>query len=126
MFPPEKAPANAKREFVSYAHKDLPAKKVRKYASQYDGVDMATLMGADEDNFPLLLKAADGEFEVCWWNSSSGFMTAIDEDAVRSYATLTYLINHAYPRFDSLEDAENWAKTHNWPRKRLGREDPDK
>ena len=45
------------REFVSYAYQDLPRKKIKKYAAQYEGVDMATLIGADEDNFPFLSSA---------------------------------------------------------------------
>ena len=47
-------------EFKSYAHQNLPPKKIKKYATQYAGVDMAALIGADEDNFPLLISAADG------------------------------------------------------------------
>jgi hypothetical protein len=36
--------------FVSYAFQDLSFKKIKKYASQYDGVDMAVLLGQVDDN----------------------------------------------------------------------------
>jgi hypothetical protein len=110
---------NEKCEFVSYAFKDLSHKEIRKYASQYEGVDMATLMGADEDNFPFLVKDTDGGFDVFWWCSYSGLLYMIDEDSVRAYATVAYLMDHAYPRFESIEDAKAWAKSHDWPLKKL-------
>lgn len=103
--------------FVSYAFKDLSHKKIRRYAAQYEGVDMATLMGADEDHFPFLFSDGDGHFDVYWWSTHSGVMTQIDEDSVRAFATVAYLMNHAYPRFDSIEDAEAWAKSRDWPLK---------
>lgn len=111
-------PENEKRQFVSYAFKDLPRKKVVKYASQYEGVDMAALMGADEDNFPFLVKNTDGGFNIHWWNAYSGIMTQIDEDSVRAFATAVYLMDNAYPRFDSIADAEAWVTSHEWPRKK--------
>jgi len=114
-------PEKRANQFVSYAFKDLSHKKVRKYAAQYDGVDMATLMGADEDNFPFLVNDRNGGYDIYWWTTHSGIMTQIDEDSVRAFATMTYLLEHAYPRFESIEDAEEWAKSHEWPSKNLGR-----
>lgn len=110
-------PENRANQFVSYAFKDLSHKKIRKYAAQYQGVDMATLMGADEDHFPFLINNGDGSFDVYWWTTHSGIMTQIDEDAVRAFATVAYLMDHAYPRFASIEDAEAWATSRDWPLK---------
>jgi hypothetical protein len=62
------------RDFVSYAFQDLPRKKIKKYAAQYDGVNMAELMGADEDNYPFLVRSADGEFQVMIWNAYNGMI----------------------------------------------------
>ena len=78
-------------EFVSYAFQDLPRKKIKKYAAQYLGVDMAALI-----------------------------MALLDEDSVRHYATVVYLREHAYPVFAKLCEAEKWAAEHEWPRKARG------
>ncbi len=42
--------------FVSHAFQDLPRKKVVEHGAQYDGIDMAHLMGADEENLLLCRK----------------------------------------------------------------------
>jgi hypothetical protein len=114
-------------DFVSYAFQDLPRKKVKKYAAQYEGVDMAALIGADEDNFPFLIRSdpdsRDDEpdaFEVMVWNAYNGMMARWDEDPVRHYAAVLYLREHAYPVFTSFCEAERWALEHDWPRKPRG------
>lgn len=108
------------REFVDYAFQDLPRKKIKEYAAQYDGVDMAVLIGADQENFPFLIrsdtlctKESGIAFQVMVWNTSIGIMTHLDEDPVRVYATVRYLQENAYPVFETLEEATN----HDWPRK---------
>lgn len=103
-------------EFVCYAHQDLPLKKIKKYAAQYDGIDMAVLIGADEDNFPFLVRSNDGSCTLMFWNKYNGMMEYTDEDPVRAYATDEYLREHAYPTFDSFADAEAYAAAHDWPR----------
>ncbi len=112
------------REFVSYAFQDLPRKKVKKYVTQYEDVDMAALIGADEDNFPFLIRPAPtscdddpSTFQVMVWNAYNGMMVRLDDDLVRHYATVLYLQKHAYPVFASFEDAEKCAAEHEWPRK---------
>jgi hypothetical protein len=112
------------REFVSYAFQDLLRKKIKKYAVQYEGVDMAALIWADEDNFPFLIRqdpnARDDEpyaFQVMVWNAYNGMMAHLDEDSVRHFATVLYLREHAYPVFASFREAEKWAVEHEWPRK---------
>ena len=56
------------RQFISYAHQDLSRKKIIQYAAQYDGVDMAELLGADEDRFPFVVD--DGTVaSVFFWKS---------------------------------------------------------
>ena len=107
------------REFVSYAFRDLPRKKVKMYATQYQGVDMAAFLGADEDNFPFLIRdeLSDRDddpfaFQVMVWNAYNGIMTHLDEDSVRHYATALYLREHAYPVFASFREAETWAADH--------------
>ena len=104
-------------EFVSYAFKDLPRKKIVKFARQYEGVDMAKLMGADEENFPFLVRTSDDEYEAMFWNVYCGMMTILDEDGVRAYAFAHYLRDNAYPVFGSIEEAENYARERDWPRK---------
>ena len=115
------------REFVSYAFQDLPRKKIKKYAAQYEGVDMAALIGADEDNFPFLIRndpdSSDddpGAFHVMVWNAYNGMMERLDEDSVRHYATVLYLREHAYPTFANFREAEKWSVQHDWPRKPRG------
>ena len=112
------------REFISYAFQDLPRKKIKKYAAQYEGVNMAALIGADEDNFPFLIRDGSssrdddpGAFSVMVWNAYNGMMERSDEDSVRHYATVLYLRDHAYPVFASIREAEKWAADHEWPRK---------
>jgi len=105
-------------EFTSYAHQDLPLKKIKKYAAQYVGVNMAELIGADEDNFPFVIRNSDTDYSVMFSNKYKGMMVHLDDDSVRAYATVQYLIvEHAYPSFDSIADAEAYAVAHHWPRK---------
>jgi hypothetical protein len=104
-------------QFVSYAFRDLPRKKIVKYARQYEGVDMARLIGADEENFPFLIQVSDIDYSVMFWNVYNGMMLHLDEDQVRDYAMAKYLREHAYPVFASLQEAEKWAHEHDWPRK---------
>jgi hypothetical protein len=46
-------------------------------------------------------------------------MIEMNDDSVEDYAFVGYLLEHAYPRFESFADAEQWAKDHDWPRKAL-------
>lgn len=111
-------------QFVSYAFRDLPRKKVVKYAAQYEGVDMAHLMGADEENFPFLIREGEDNYSVMVWNVYNGMTVHLDEDPVRDYATAKYLREHAYPTFASPEKAAKWAQEHDWPRKPRPNEGP--
>ncbi|WP_435009316.1 hypothetical protein P12x_000568 [Tundrisphaera lichenicola] len=52
-----------------------------------------------------------------FWNVYNGMMCHLDEDPVRAHATAKYLLENAYPVFDSPQDAERWAQEHDWPRK---------
>ena len=105
-----------RQEFISYAHQDLSRKKIIKYAEQYDGVDISALIGADESNFPFLIRSGDDQYDILFWNRSCGMMEHHDEDSVRAYATVRYLLDHGYPVFDSDDDAVKYAAEHNWPR----------
>jgi hypothetical protein len=103
--------------FKSYAFRDLTRKKVVKYAAQYEGVDMAELMGADEENFPFLIRRGEDQYMVMFWNVYNGMMVSLDEDSVRQYAMVKYLRENAYPIFNSPEEAERYARERDWPRK---------
>jgi len=103
-------------EFTSYAYQDLPLKKIKKYAAQYNGVDMAALLGADADNFPFLVRWGHDEYELLIWNAYNGAMVHADEDSVFVYAVVQYLLDNAYPVFDSHDAAEHWAIAHDWRR----------
>jgi hypothetical protein len=60
------------QRFVSYAFRDdLSRKKIVKYAAQYDGVDMARLLGADEENLPFLIQDGDIYFVTFLSNTRS-------------------------------------------------------
>ena len=92
-----------------------------------EGVDMAAFIGADKDNFPFLIRPdpscsddEPGAFQVKVWNVYNGVMAYLDEDSVRNYATVMYLLDHAYPVFASIREAEKWAADHEWPRKPRG------
>lgn len=104
-------------QFIDYAFQDLPRKKIVKYARQYEGVNMAEWAGANADRMPFLIQDGPDDFTVMFWNFENGVSMLLDEDSVRHYATVKYLIEHDVPVFRSTADAEDWAKTHNWPRK---------
>jgi hypothetical protein len=115
---------NMTAEFVSYAFQDTSRKKIKKYALQYAGVDMAAVIGADEENLPFLIRHdaecdddEPGAFLVMCWNTYNGIMARLDEDPVREYAVVKYLREHGYPAFANFAEAEKWAIDHNWPRK---------
>ena len=105
-----------KREFISYAHKEFSRKEIVKLARQYEGVNMAELIGADEDHFPFVIDEG-ATSNVCIWNPYAGIMVELDEDPVRAYATQLYLRENAYPVFDGFEAAETYSVERNWPRK---------
>ena len=46
-------------------------------------------------------------------------MIEMNDDSVEYYPFVAYLIEHAYSRFESFDDAEQWAKDHDWPRKSI-------
>ncbi|MBT5904114.1 MAG: hypothetical protein HOH58_18605 [Opitutaceae bacterium] len=102
-------------DFKSYAYTELSAKEIREYAIQYDGVDMAKLMGANENRFPFLIQDNEEAHLIVWWIKDGGIKMLHDEDRVRSFATAMYLKENAYPVFKDIKEAENWAKKHDWP-----------
>jgi hypothetical protein len=104
------------KQFISYAHQDLSRKKIIQYATQYDGVDMAELLGADEDRFPFVVDDGTVVF-VCFWNPYSGIVMELDADPVRAYAAQQFLRENVYPVFESLEAAEKYSIEREWPRK---------
>jgi hypothetical protein len=103
-----------KDDFISYAEQTLPSSKVAEFARQYDGVDMADLMGADPNNFPFVVCPPDGSPTIMIWNRPNGMMAHLEEDPVRHHATVEYLREHAYPEFKSLNEAETYAREHDW------------
>jgi hypothetical protein len=105
------------RKFVSYAFEDLDYNTVKNHSRQYEGVDMAKLIGADEDNFPFLIQADDDEYDLMFWNPYNGIMMRIDEDSVRAYAAKQFFKDNAYPIFANYAEAEAYAVSHHWPRK---------
>lgn len=77
---------------------------------------MAELLGANEDNFPFVARV-DGEDMVVFWNKFNGMMTCCNEDPVMGYSAVQYLKDHAYPYFNSMKEADQYALDHDWPRK---------
>jgi hypothetical protein len=103
-------------EFTSYAHQDLSKEKIIQYAAQYDGINMAELLGADENRFPFVVDDGAMAF-VCYWDPYSGIIIDPGEDPVRAYAAQQYLRENVYPVFESLEAAEKYSMEREWPRK---------
>lgn len=111
-------------DFASYAFRELSQQETADFSRQYEGVDMAKLMGANEDLFPFLIQDSGSEFTVMWWSKVDGMKTILDEDPVRVHATVAYLQEHAYPVFQNLDEAKQWAIDHDWPRQ--SEKDPGK
>ena len=103
--------------YKSYAHQDLPITKVKKYAEQFQGVNMWELIGVDEDEFPFLIWNSESDFTVMYWTKHSGMMANVDEDPVRNYAFALWLEENAHPVFNSINEANQYAEEHDWPRK---------
>jgi len=104
-----------KSKLKSYSDQALSDGQIRELARQYDGIDMATLIGANENNFPFIVKISGDESIVMMWNKPNGMMAVADDDPVRMFATVQFLREKAYPEFDSLEEAEEYARKQNWP-----------
>lgn len=109
------------RRFISYAHEEFSVDQLPRFASQYDGADMASLKGATETRFPFLVRLDSHPlgYTACWWNVYMGIMIEMNDDAVEDFALVAYLIDRAYPRFDTFADAEKWSVDHDWPRASL-------
>ncbi|GEM_PF-1761430 len=102
-------------DFESYAFQDLSMKQIKKFAKQYEGVNMAKLMGANEDMCPFVIEEVKDNCMTMWWNKNGGMMTLLDEDEVRAYATAVYLKKNAYPVFKNLKEAQDYAAARDWP-----------
>ena len=105
------------RNFKSYAHKDLTIEEIRNLAKQYIDIDMWALHGMDEDYFPFLIWESEDNYQIMFWSKYDGMMAHLDEDPVRDYAFALWLKENAHPVFETLGDAEKYAKEHSWPRK---------
>lgn len=103
-------------DFKSYAFQNLSEEEIEKYAKQYEGIDMAKHIGADEDNFPFVIENEDMKMTM-FWNKYSGMLAHLDEDSVSAYATVKYLKETAYPVLKSIKEAEKYAKDQEWPKK---------
>lgn len=104
-----------KTKLQSYSNQDLSRAQIRELAHQYDGIDMTELLGADENNFPFIVRIHNDEPIVMMWNKPNGMMAVAEDDPVRLFATIQYLRDNAYPEFGSLEEAKEYACNHNWP-----------
>lgn len=109
------------RRFASYAHEDFTAELLPRFAAQYEGVDMASLKGATEQRFPFLVRLESHPlgYSACWWNVYMGIMIEMNDDAVEDFALVSFLLDNAYPKFDSFADAEKWSVVHDWPRRSI-------
>ena len=76
---------------------------------------MWELTGIDEDEFPFLIWDSDIDYAVMYWTKYHGMMANLDEDPVRDYAFAIWLKDNAHPVFKSVEEAIQYAKTHEWP-----------
>lgn len=103
-------------KYQSYAHQALSQQQIIKLAKQYAAANMAKLLGADEDNFPFIVRV-DGKETVVFWSKYSGMNVYPQEDPVMSFAAIEYLKSHAYPQFASMKAARQYAIDHDWPRK---------
>jgi len=104
-------------KFKSYAHQNLPIEEIKKLAKQYHNIDMWALHGMDEDYFPFLIWKSEDDYQIMFWSKYNGMMAHLDEDPVRDYAFALWLKENAHPVFETLGDAEKYAKEHSWPRK---------
>jgi len=101
----------------NYANQELSIEEIRKYAEQYEGVNMWELTGIDENEFPFLIWNSEKDFVVMYWTKHSGMMANADDDPVRNYAFAIWLKENAHPIFESIVEAEKYADTHGWRRK---------
>ena len=46
-------------DFKSYAHQDLSREEIINYSRQYNGINMAELIGADEAQFPFVVQEGE-------------------------------------------------------------------
>lgn len=99
----------------SYAFRDLPPKRIKKYAARFTDDEVRSSLGEDADNLPFLMEQ-DGVLTVMVWNAFCGPMVRLDDDSVRAYAQAEYLRRNGYPCFKSFDEIEPFAKDHNWPR----------
>lgn len=77
---------------------------------------MVSLLGLNQDGVPLLVGPQDSgtdleDFQLLLYQPANGLMVHVDEDSVRAYATLQYLLKHGCPVFESLSAAETWLQT---------------
>lgn len=103
------------RKFISYADQELTREEVIQHALQYEIVNMAELIGANEDHFPFIVDDGD-VLSICFWNLFSGITLELYEDPVLMYAVQKYLKDNAYPVFKSFKEAKAYSIKRDWPR----------
>lgn len=102
--------------YKSYAHLDLPIGEIKKYAEQYEGVNMWEVTGNDENSSPFLIWNSEEDFLVMFWTKHTGLMAKADDDPVRNYAFAIWLKENGFPVFSSFEEANRYVDEHEWPR----------
>jgi hypothetical protein len=101
----------------SHAFQDLPLKRIKKLAADFSESEVRESLGEDADNKAFLFELPDGRQSVMLWNAFNGPMGCLDDDSVRVYAQIQFLREHDYPVARSMDDIDNLALRHCWPRK---------
>ena len=104
------------KNYKNYDSERLPIEDIKKFAKQYEEVDVWELIGEDENEFPFLIWNSEIDFNVMYWSKREGIIPFTYKDPVLNYAFAIWLKENAHPVFKSLEDAEKYAMDRDWPR----------
>jgi hypothetical protein len=103
----------------SYAHQDLPRKRIKKLAAKFTDEEIRASLLESHEHRAFIMQDL-GEPTLMFWNAFNGPMIRMDDDSVRAYAQLDFCLRHNYPRFNSIEELEAYVISHNWPRMNRG------
>ena len=101
----------------SYAHKNLPLKRIKELAAEFSDDEVRASLGEDADYHAFLFEPPDGNASIMWWDSTQGLMACLNDDSVQVYAQVEFLRRHGYPVARCPADIGALVERHGWPRR---------
>jgi hypothetical protein len=94
-------------------------KQLIKQARKIPVEDVEAFLAPDQEVVSgyFLVGIEPSEYIVCYWHKSNGLMGEMIDDEVFSEACVQHLLKIGAPIFNSVNEIENYAAAHGWPKR---------